>query len=112
MAVTEGGRENAWLEKLTDELGETLSISSVSSSTVPTLYYDNQGAVDLLYDTKFHRKAKYIEIRYMYVRTEIVQKGRLKVVYIEGKNQPADIFIKQLLVDSFKRHLETLGVGI
>ena len=64
MATTEGGRENTWLEKLTDELGEisTSSTSSVSSLTVPTLYCDNQGAVDLLHDTKFHRKAKYIEI--------------------------------------------------
>lgn len=106
MAATEGGRETAWLEKLTTELGERHE----TTPFVPTLFCDNQGAVDLLHDTKFHRKAKHIEIRYMFVRTEMVQKGRLKVVHIEGKHQPADILTKQLPIDQFKKHCRTLGL--
>ena len=38
----------------------------------PTLYCDNQGGLDWMKDTKFHNKSKHIEIRYMFVQTDIV----------------------------------------
>ena len=68
------------------------------------------GAVELLHDTKFHRRAKHIEIRYMYMRNDLVEKGKLRVQHIPGKDQPADIFTKQLPIDSFTRHCATLGL--
>jgi len=90
MASSEGGREAIWLEKLTTDLEER----NATNPFIPTLYCDNQGAVDLLHDTKFHRKAKHIEIRYMFLRTDLVNKGRLRVTHIPGHDQPADILTK------------------
>ena len=108
MAASEGGREAAWLEKLAADLGE----HDATNPFVPTLYYDNKGAVDLLHDTKFHRKAKHIEIRYMFLRTDMVNKGRLLVTHIPGRDQPADILTKQLPVDDFTRHSKVFSLGL
>ena len=83
MAASEGARSAVWLEKLTRDLGER---DDDDNSFIPTLYYDNKGTVDLSYDTKHHQKAKHIETRYLFVRNDIVQRGRLKVVYIPGKD--------------------------
>jgi hypothetical protein len=107
MASSEGGKEAAWLEKLATDLGER----DATNPYVPTLHCDNQGAVDLLHDTKFHRKAKHIEIRYMFLRTDMVNKGRLKVRHIPGHDQPADVLTKQLPVDDFTRHCKAFGLS-
>jgi len=51
MAASEGARLVVWLEKLTRDLGER---DDDSTPFVPTLYCDNKGTVDLLYDTKYY----------------------------------------------------------
>jgi hypothetical protein len=58
MSVSEGGKEAVWLQKLTRDLGER----SDDKEYIPTLYCDNLRAIELLHNTKFHRKAKHIEI--------------------------------------------------
>jgi hypothetical protein len=42
------------------------------NSFIPTLYYNNKGTVDLLYNTKHYQKAKHIETRYLFVQNDIV----------------------------------------
>jgi hypothetical protein len=37
-----------------------------------TLYYNNLRATQLIKDIKFYARAKYIEIRYFYIRNDIV----------------------------------------
>jgi hypothetical protein len=106
IAASEGGKQSVWIGKLTTDLGEW----GDSDQFVPTLYCDNVGAVELLHDTKFHRKAKHIKIRYMYIRNDLVDKGKLRIQHIPGKDQPADIFTKQLPIESFTRHCATLGL--
>jgi hypothetical protein len=51
MAASEGARLAVWLEKLTRDLGER---DDNDNPYIPTLYCDNKGIVDLLYDTKYH----------------------------------------------------------
>ena len=108
MAASKGARSAVWLEKLTRDLGER---DDNDNPFVPTLYCDNKGTVDLLYDTKHHQKAKHIETRYLFVRNDIVQRGRLEVVHIPGKDQPGDMLTKQLPIDQFTKHCVTLGIG-
>jgi hypothetical protein len=58
----EGAKEAAWIEKVTNDLGERgLELY------IPTLYYDNLRATQLMKDTKFYARAKHIEIRYFYI---------------------------------------------
>jgi len=51
MAVLEGVRLVVWLKKLIKDLGER---DNNNKPFVPTLYYNNKGIVNLLYNTKYY----------------------------------------------------------
>ena len=55
-----------WLEKLIDNLKEEYK-------SPPILFINNLGAINLIYDYKFHKKLKHINIRYNYIQTDMVQ---------------------------------------
>jgi len=57
MAALKGVRLAVWLKKLIRDLEERDN----NNPFIPMLYCDNKGTVDLLYDTKYHQKAKHIE---------------------------------------------------
>jgi hypothetical protein len=40
----------------------------------------------------------------------MIETGRLKVMHIPGKEQPADMLTKQLPIDQFKAMLRVFGV--
>jgi hypothetical protein len=103
MAASEAAKEALWLEKLNIELKDDIT-------EPPTLRNDNSGAVTLIHDPKFHAKAKHIDTRYMFIRNDLVAQNRLKVEYIPGVDQPADILTKQLPVDAMRKHMLTLGM--
>ena len=105
MAASEGAKEMAWMEKLKEDIEE-------NSPYTPTLYCDNQGRLDWMKDSKFHNKSKHIEIRYIYICTDMVEKGRMKVEYIPGINQMADILTKQLLGEAFRKHARAMGLDV
>ena len=52
MAASEGARSAVWLKKLTRDLGER--DDDDDNPFIPTLYCNNKGTVNLLYDTKHH----------------------------------------------------------
>ena len=93
MAANKAEKKAAWLEKLATDL--------IESYKLPTLYIDNLSVIDLIYDYKFHLRAKYIDIWFNYIRNNIVSKDRITVTYISGEKQPADLLTKQLPVDRF-----------
>ena len=103
MSASEAAKEVAWLEKLSSDLKE-------ESSEPPALHCDNAGAIDLLHNQKFHNKAKHIDIRYHYIRDDMVGKGRLKVVHIPGVEQPADVLTKQLPATTARKHIYNMGL--
>jgi hypothetical protein len=105
IAASEGAKEMAWIEKLTADIKE-------SASYTPTLYCDNQGGLDWIKDSKFYNKSKHIGIRYMYIHTDMVEQGRLKVEHIPGKDQIADILTKQLPGEAFRKHARTMGLDV
>jgi len=65
--VNKGAKEAAWLEKVIKDLSKR-----GSDLYIPTLYYDNLRGIDLIKNTKFYNKAKYIEIHYFFIRNDIV----------------------------------------
>ena len=72
IAGHEGAKEAAWIEKVTNNLGE-----QGPEPYIPTLYCDNLGATQLIKDMKIYTRAKHIKIRYFYIRNNIVQRNRL-----------------------------------
>jgi hypothetical protein len=76
-----GAKEAAWIKKVTNNLGER-----GLEPYIPTLYYNNLGATQLMKDMKFYARAKHIEICYFYIRNNIVQRNRLRIKHIPLKD--------------------------
>jgi hypothetical protein len=102
IAASEASREVAWLEKLWKEIKP--------AQKTPTLWCDNEPALAITGTTKYHNRAKHIDIRYSFIRNDMVKRGRLKVEYIPGADQIADALTKQLSIDQFKRFRYEMGL--
>ena len=96
----------AWLEKLTSNLGER----DPDKPYLPTLHCDNQGAINLMRDAKFHSKAKHIDIRMLFIRNDMVANKRLQISHTAGSENPADLLTKQLPLDAWQKHSNALGM--
>ncbi|RFU23823.1 hypothetical protein B7463_g12518, partial [Scytalidium lignicola] len=103
MAGSEAMKEVAWLEKVNRDLKETYN-------HLPTLHIDNLGVVELIHHNKYHKKVKHIDIRFNYIRFDMVEAKRLVVEHIPGTEQPADLLTKQLPISTFMKHCHSLGI--
>ena len=56
---------------------------------------DNQSAIDLTENPKYHKRTKHIDIIYHYTRDQIRQK-RITIQFVPTKKQLADILTKNL----------------
>jgi hypothetical protein len=72
-------------------------IAELYEPVIPPIpvYCDNQGAITLATNNKFHARTKHINIRYHYVRS-LVQSGLLDLQYCPTEDDIADIFTKAL----------------
>jgi hypothetical protein len=88
IALTAVMREILYLQALIAELYEPV---------IPPIpvYCDNQGALALTTNNKFHTRTKHIDIRYHYVRS-LVRSGLLDLQYCPTEDNIADIFTKVL----------------
>jgi hypothetical protein len=93
IAASKVSKELAWFEKLWKEV--------IGTPQILILYCDNQLIIDLIHNPKHHSKAKHINIRYFYVRNDMVKAGRMQVEHIPGENQLADILTKELLYNKY-----------
>ena len=78
---------------------------------IPTtiIYGDNQGAIALTKNLKFHRRSKHINIQHYYVR-EKVEDGTVGLKYIETSKQIADGLTKSLSKVPFLQFRKALGL--
>ena len=70
---------------------------------------DNQGAITLSKDNKFHVWTKHINIRYHFIH-EAVEDRKIQVEYIPTDDNVADIFTKPLAKMKFCHFVELLGL--
>jgi translation initiation factor IF-1 len=70
---------------------------------------DNQGAIVLFKDNKFHAHTKHIDMRYHFIR-KAVQDDKITVKYVPTDENVADIFTKPLLRPKFVQFVEMLGL--
>jgi hypothetical protein len=92
-AIANGTAEPIWIEHLLNELG-------ISTSSPPTLWCDNIGAIYLSANPVFHACTKHVALDYHFVR-ERVQADQLVVKFISIADQIGDIFTKPLASDRF-----------
>ena len=74
-----------------------------------TVMADNQGAISLAKDNKFHACTKHIDLRYHFVR-EAVEEGKIKMKYIPTSKNISDIFTKALPKPRFSEFVQRLGL--
>ena len=65
------------------------------------LYCDNTSAINISKNHVMHAKIKHIVIKYYYVR-ELVEEKKVKMEYVNSKEQIVDIFTKPLPKDAYE----------
>jgi hypothetical protein len=95
-------KEALWLRTFVSEIRE-------EPARAITIHSDNQGAIALAKDNKFHSRTKHIDVRYHFIR-EAVEDGKVSMVYIPTDENPADIFTKPLAKAKFRHFVELLGL--
>ena len=102
VAQTHAAKEAIWLRSFMSEItGEHAKALTISC--------DNQSAIALAKDNKFHTRTKHIDLRYHFIR-EAVEDGRINVKYIPTDVNVSDIFTKALPKPKFQRMVELLGL--
>ena len=80
-----------------------------STDLLISIYEDNQGAIELSKNPKFHNRTKHIDVAYHFVRERISSK-ELSVTYCPSSEMLADIMTKGLTTVSFQKFRSLLNV--
>ena len=102
VAQTHAAKEAIWLRSFISEIRG-------DDEKPLTIGCDNQGAIALAKDNKFHSRTKHIDLRYHFI-CEAVEDGKISVKYIPTEENVADIFTKPLPRPKFDRFVKMLGL--
>jgi hypothetical protein len=103
MSLSDTSRQVVWIRSLFEELGITLG-------PIP-LCGDNQGSIFLASNPVQEKRIKHIDLRYHYIR-EVIRSKKIELLFIEGAENPADLFTKNLGRIKFTKFREQLGLEI
>jgi hypothetical protein len=101
MALSDTSRQAVWIQSLLRELG-------IKIPTIP-ICGDNQGSIFIGSNPVQERRSKHIDIRYHYVR-QLIEEKKIDLFFIEGAENPADLFTKNLGAPKFLKFRAQLGL--
>jgi hypothetical protein len=101
MSLTDTSRQLVWIRSLFEELG-------INLSPIP-LCGDNQGSIFLASNPAQEKWIKHIDLRYHYI-CEVIQLKKIELFFLEGSENPADLFTKNLGCIKFVKFREQLGL--
>ena len=105
MAQTQAAKEAIWLTRLLAELDVGLGLPSK-----PVLIKaDNQGAIALTKDPRFHSRTKHIDIQWHFVRDQ-VEIGAVMFEWVATNKMAADGLTKALSNDKFSAFVRQIGL--
>ena len=103
IAQAHATKEGIWLQTfITKILGS-------EEPTVMKVNYDNQGAIVLAKDNKFHSRTKHIDLQYHFI-WEAVEDKKISISYIPMNENVSDVLTKALARLKFKQFVEVLGL--
>jgi len=108
MAQTQATKEAIWIKRLIKELDLDGSLTAVHTRPV-LINADNQGAIALSKDPKFHSRTKHIAIQWHFVREQVELKA-VDLVYLQTDHMAADGLTKPLDRIKFARFLTMIGL--
>ena len=103
MSLSDTSRQLVWIKALLTEL-------DIHMGPIP-LCGDNQGSIFMASNPVQERRIKHIDIRYHYIRG-VVQQRKVELFFINGTDNPADMFTKNLGRTKFTQFRSTLGLQI
>jgi len=104
IGYSESAREGIWIKRVYDEIrGEVMTPKPL------TLFCDNQGAIEITRNPRFHERTKHIDIKYHFIRS-LVEDRTLNLNYLPTLKQIADITTKGLSRDLHWKHVHGLGM--
>ena len=101
---THAAKEALWLRSFLRELRS-------APDDLLILNCDNQGAIALAKDNKFHARTKHIDVRYHFIH-EAVEDGKVAVQYIPTRDNVSDIFTKPLAKAKVRELAELLRLCV
>ena len=107
IAASEAVKEGFWLKEFLE------SLEVVSSASYPvTIFCDNQAAIKVSKDPKFHSKSKHIEGRYHFIRVVINRLKTIRLEYLPSVDMVADPLTKPLSQEVFCKHVSNMGLRL
>ena len=104
ISLTIAAQKAIWLNCLLAEL--QLQKEPLESAII---YEDNQSAISMAKNPKFHDRSKHIAIKNHFIRDE-VKNGAIKIQYCRTNDMVADMFTKGLYADQFQKLRDMAGV--
>jgi hypothetical protein len=102
IGLTHASKEILWVRQF---LGEIF----FKFQTPSQLYFDNQGAIALARNNKYHARSKHIDIRYHFI-CQVLERNDIDITYVPTDQNIADIFTKALLTSKFNHFRNLLGL--
>ena len=102
VALSYATQEAVWLRQLLNDVG-----FGTNSPTI--IFEDNNGAIDLSRNAKYHNRTKHIDISHHFVR-ERVKSKEIDVVHCPSKDMVADVLTKGIPRVQFYKLRDLLGV--
>ena len=106
MAQTQASKEAIWITRLLAEL----DLGHQAPKIPVTIKADNQGAIALTKDPKFHTRTKHIDIQWHFVREKILS-GAVEFKYCPTDQMAADGLTKALDKVKFSRFVRLIGMS-
>ena len=102
IALSIAGQEAIWLRRLITDLGIKLKEPTI-------LFEDNQSAIELSKNPKYHNRTKQIDVSYHFIREQVTAKT-LCINYCCTEEMLADVMTKGLPRPTFKKFRDKLGI--
>ena len=102
VALSSATQEAVWLRRLMKDLGRQMDAPT-------TIYKDNQGAIELAKNAKYHNRTKHIDICHHFVHKRVVS-NEISITYCPTEDMVADIMTKGLPRHTFEKLRDLFGV--
>ena len=102
VALSHATQEVVWLRRLLNDIGEKQDQPSVMNE-------DNQGAIELSKNPRFHNRTKHIDVAYHFIREKVNDKS-INVKYCSTDQMLADVMTKSLPRQTFQKFRDMLNV--
>jgi hypothetical protein len=102
MSLSDCSHQITWVCNLMTEI-------SYPMITATPIYGNKQGSIFIASNPITERRTKHIDIKYHYIHQEI-ERNHVAPFFVEGVNNTADLFTKNLLLVKFDKFIHELGL--